>query len=253
VTGISRTADVAAALAHSSNGIAIRLTRKEFETGAIPREIPRFMANHGLDHARVDLIIDLGPVDRMVQDGVCSLASLFLAAVPEPRRWRTLTMSCCAFPKSMGVVERDSDKRVERMEWRVWRDSLYANRGTMVRLPTYSDCGIQHTEGVEGFDFRTMQASAAIRYTLREDWLLIKGVGTRSNPASLQFPELARRLVHGPLRREFAGEPHCLGCAGMKAAADGAGRFGSPGVWRRIGTIHHITTVAQELAGLSWP
>jgi hypothetical protein len=101
-----------------------------------------------------------------------------LNEVPDQVRWRTLTISASAFPASMSGVNRNSFSLVERNEWKAWRDMLHANRRRLSRLPTYSDCGIQHPAGVEGFDPRTMQASASVRYAIPEDWLLIKGEGT---------------------------------------------------------------------------
>ena len=95
-----------------------------------------------------------------------------------------------------------------------------------------------------------MQASATIRYTVDESWLLIKGVSTKRVLPSEQFPQLAKQLVYGRLRGQFAGPDHCGGCRGMKAAADGAPRLGSPEAWRRLGTAHHVTTVARCLAFL---
>lgn len=253
VTGLSRTTDVEAALRHRSNGIALRLTREEFERGSLTSDIPAFMARHGLRRGEVDLIIDLGPVDQLVQEGVAALATGFLSEVPDQTRWRTLTVSACAFPMSMGGVERRSYSRVERSEWNVWRDHLHANRQNLERLPTYSDCGIQNPSGVEGFDPRLMQVSAAIRYALERHWLLIKGESTRIIQPSEQFPELATQLVYGRFRNDFAGSSHCFGCRGMKAAADQQAGFGSAEVWRRLGTIHHITTVVEALCGLPWP
>jgi len=250
VTGITRTADVLPSLAHAGNGLAIRLTRKEFEDGVIPHGLPQFMVAHNLNPAAVDLIVDLGPVNIMVQPGVRALASAFLNSVPDQRLWRTFAISACAFPDSMGIVARASHDSVERMEWNMWRQDLHANRGTLTRLPTFSDCGIQHTKGVEDFDFRTMQPSAAIRYTLDQVWLLIKGVSTKLTPPSQQFPGLADQLVHGHLSHSFAGAGHCPGCAGIQNAADGEAGLGSLETWRRLGTIHHLTTVAQALAAL---
>lgn len=253
VTGISRSFDVAAALNHRGNGIAIRLTREEFENGGLRRDLAAFVARHGLAHGEVDLIVDLGAVDGLVLFGVTNLAREFLGEVPDKSQWRTLTISGSSFPKSMGCVDRNSHLPVERSEWKMWRDELYANRGSMERLPTFSDCAIQHPSGVEGFNPLTMQASATIRYTLPDDWLLIKGVGTRVTPPSEQFPELATRLAYGHLRGSFQGAQHCAGCESVNAAADGRGRFGSLEAWRRLGTIHHITTVVQSLAALPWP
>lgn len=153
----------------------------------------------------------------------------------------------------MGGVERNSYSRAERSEWNLWRGELYANRQNLPRLPTYSDCALQHPKGVEGFDPRIMQVSAAIRYTLPQDWLLIKGESTRTVPPSKQFPDLATQLVYGFFRRDFAGPSHCPGCDSMKAAADDAPGFGSAEAWRRLGTIHHVKSVVDGLNALLWP
>ncbi len=254
VTGMSRDADVAAALAHQDRGIALRLTRAEYETGNLAGRLRAFVATHELVPEETDLIIDIGAVDDMIVEGVAALSSAFLAEVPDQRRWRTLTLSGCAFPMSMGgsVVARDSHSEVERSEWIAWRDHLHARRNALMRLPAFSDCAIQHPTGVEGFDFRTMQVSASIRYTLSDAWLLIKGHSTRTTRPTIQFPALAARLVYGHLGTDFSGAGHCDGCESMKSAADRAPRLGSAEVWRRLGTIHHISMVMQGLASLPW-
>lgn len=253
VTGISRTVDVVPALDHKDHGIALRLTRAEFEAGQLPSAIPAFLGAHNLSPSDVDLVVDLGAVEDMIVDGIAALTSGFLADVPHHQDWRTFTVSASAFPISMGVVNRHSQELVERSDWLAWRDHLHASRDSLVRLPAYSDYGIQHPLGVEGFDFRFMQVSAAIRYTKPEHWLLVKGESTRSVLPSEQFPQLATRLVYGHLKQHFAGATHCLGCRAIKAAADGADGYGSAGAWRRLGTIHHLTAVMHALRNLAWP
>lgn len=253
ITGISRSVDVASALLHRSRGIALRLTREEFEAGDLAQRLVEFTATHDMVLEETDLILDLGDVTELVATGVGALAYAFLSAIPEHSRWRTFTMSGCAFPQSMGGVGRRSYDLVERTEWLAWRDRLHAHRNELTRLPVFSDCAIQHPAGVEGFDFRTMAVSASIRYSLAERWLLIKGESTRLRRPKLQFPELATQLVYGHLSEHFAGEGHCAGCASIKAAADGAPRLGSAEVWRRLGTIHHLTRTIEDLQALTWP
>jgi len=253
VTGISRANDVQAALAHRTYGLAIRLTRAEFDNGRLRPRLERFMKQHGLVAPDVDLILDLGELDNMVMEGVCALTEGFLGEVPEPTHWRTMTLSGCAFPKSMGEVPRLGAMHSGRLEWTAWRDSLHSNRRHLLRLPTFSDCAIQHSSGVEGFDPRTMRPSAAVRYALGDHWLLIKGVSTKTRPAKDQFPELADRLVYGDLNAYFAGEQHCHGCAQIKRAADGGPSLGSAGKWRFLGTVHHLTRAVEALAALPWP
>lgn len=248
VTGISRTADVAAALGNRERGIALRLTRDEFERGGLASQLRAFMTRHGLAHDATDLIVDLGPVEEMIAEGIAFFATRFLRELPDLDSWRTVTISASAFPRSMGAVGRKSHAFVDRAEWLAWRDHIRLE--TQFRVPTYSDCAIQHPAGVEGFDPVLMQVSASVRYTLPERWLLIKGESTRRSPPGSQFPELAKVLVYGHLRAHYAGSHHCKGCSGIKSAADGGTGFGSAEVWRRLGTVHHITDVTQALSSL---
>lgn len=250
VTGISRSADVAAALKHRQDGLVIRLLRAEFEAGTLKSELLKFLAAHKLAPEEIDLIVDLGPVNQMIQPGVRALATQFLAAVPVPERWRTFTLSAAAIPEGMGGVQRHSHDKVRRIDWLSWLE--VCEKCNPPRTPSFSDAGIQHPKGVEGFDFRTMPTSASIRYALDEEWLLIKGQSNRVEPVGSQYPKLAAKLVKGPLKAEFFGNNHCAGCAMVADSACGKPRLGSATVWRRIGTIHHIEMVMQGMQGVPW-
>lgn len=253
VTGVSRTADVAAALEYRTNGLALRLSRDEFEQGGLATKVNAFLSQHSLTSRKVDLIVDLGPVEDLIAEGIAAFAEVFMAEVPDHQGWRTFTISACAFPKSLGGIDPSSHALIERGEWMAWRNYIYDQRNNLPRLPTFSDCVIQHPAGVEGYDPRIMAASAAIRYALEKEWLLIKGKSTNRILPSKQFPGLARELVNGDYKLRFLGAEHCKGCQLMKDAADGAPKLGSPEAWRRLGTIHHLSVVTQALASLPWP
>ena len=253
VTGVSRTVDVNAALGHQDRGLAIRLERNEFETGDLAIKIESFLETHQVPANNIDLIVDLGAVENMIPQGVETLTDAFLDDVPDHASWRTFTVSACAFPRSMGCVERHSHELVERVDWMAWKNNLHGRRAHLARLPSFGDCAIQHTSGVEGFDPKTMAASAAIRYARDQNWLLVKGESTRTTPATFQFPQLAAKLVYGPLKHSFSGPNHCAGCQSMEEAANGASGYGSAEAWRRLGTIHHISRVMQDLGSLPWP
>ena len=252
VTGLSRGPHVSVATKYDQNGVAIRVMRRELEDGGLQQRVTDFMRDNALGFENTDLIVDVGVVDDLIPYGVARLAEVFLADIPDIGAWRTLTLSGCAFPLSMRAVERDSFELFERSEWLGWQH-LHARRDRLARLPTFSDCAIQRPEGVEEFDFRFMEVSAAIRYAVMEQWVLVKGQSTRSMPGGVQFPELATRLVYGHLRTSYRGADHCEGCRKTKEAADGALGFGSAEVWRRWGTVHHIATVMEQLRGLPWP
>jgi len=253
VTGISRSHDVVAAMAYRGTGIAIRITRQEFEQPLLAARIAHFLTLHSIQPESVDLIVDLGAVENMIAYGIAALTAAFLPNIPHPQRWRTLTISGCAFPKSMGGVGKHSHLLVDRAEWIAWRDWLYAGRAGLQRLPTFSDCAIQHPTGVEDFDPLKMQVSASARYGTGDSWLLVKGESTRQVAPSVQFPVIARKMTSGTLSGYFQGAGHCSGCASILAAAAGAPKLGSAESWRRLGTIHHMTMVANDLGALAWP
>ena len=72
----------------------------------------------------------------------------------------------------------------------------------------FSDCAIRRPKVCgRGSIFRKMQVSASRFPALLRPgaWLLIQGAGVRAEPAKLQFPALATRLVYGRLRHHFEG------------------------------------------------
>src|SRR5262249_40842238 len=73
VTGISRTVDVKPALEHATKGIALRITKDDFETGNLRNMTETFMNQHGLEPDQVDLIVDLGSVENLIADGIARL------------------------------------------------------------------------------------------------------------------------------------------------------------------------------------
>ncbi len=221
VTGITRSVDVQAALANRASGLALRLTREEFESGVVQTELLSFVKSNGVPREVIDLIVDLGAVDDMVLPGVQALAAAFLTDIPDPGSWRTLTLSASAFPTGMGGLERRSHDLIDRLDWSAWRDGV-RDGGALPRVPTFSDGVIQHPSGVENIDWRTMTPSASVRYTTGDQWLRIKGVSIKTELPSQQFQDLATTLVYGHLSTHFAGASHCDGCHGMTCAAQGA-------------------------------
>jgi hypothetical protein len=255
VIGLSRAAAITTAGLNAKGraGVALRISRQDFEDGVVATQLPSFLRRNTIEPGNTDLIIDLGEVADMIEDGIAAMAEAFIAAVPQPLSWRTLALLGSAFPISMQHVGKDSHATAERTEWVAWRDRLYRDRLRLPRLPAFGDWGIQHPKGVEGFDPVTMQGSAAIRYALDSEWLLIKGRGTKKSPPSLQMPTLARALVNGIHKRSFAGASHCSGCDLIDRATRSAVGLGSLTKWRQIGTAHHITATVEAIQRLPWP
>ena len=238
-------------MAAARNGLALRLTRADFEAGPVEPRIKAFVGRHALQKGSTDIILDMGSVEQMIPQGILNMSLKFVGDMPSVRAWRSLTLVSSAFPKSMRVVQKNSSFEAGRSEWVSWRDLLHGMRAHLPRLPTFGDFAIQHPLGVD-FNGKLMNVSATIRYALEDSWLLVKGESVDVVPPSVQFPSLARRIVIGEHAGQFSTAAHCKGCEGLARAAGGAPRYGAPEAWRKLGNIHHITRTVEAIRSLPW-
>lgn len=249
VTSVSRTSDVAAVMAHRIHGVALRLSPEEFEAGTLPTTVPAFLAAHGLNPGDVDLIVDLGAIDKMiVTPGIADFAEQFLDDVPHHTAWRSFILSGCGFPRTLAGVKADSNGTFDRVDWVHWHTRIFQKRANAVRLPTYSDCGIQYRDGVEDIDFSKVKPAAAIRQARATSWYVEKGRSIRDNGGD-QFKDLAANVISAT----HPTAAHCVGCAALFAAAVNPKGYASLGKWRQFGTVHHITLTVEALAALPFP
>ncbi len=245
----SQPATIAAALRNRQRGVALRLSTQSLGSPSAGAGVLQFAKAHGLSPSTTDIVVDLGALSNQDQFVVFAVAVAVLARVPNIASWRTLTIVASSFPASTSAVASSTVAMIDRAEWLAWQ-TLRAPPVAVSRLPTFGDFGIQHPAGVEGFDPQTMQVSANIRYTTGNQWMIMKGVGSKKTPLATQYPKLARALTQST---HFAGSGHCDGCDDILSCAGGAGGFGSPTPWRRIGTAHHIETAATQLGQLPFP
>jgi len=253
VTGIERQVDVIATMANRANGIALRVPREVCLEGGFQSRFEDFMRTHSLAHQDVDVILDLGLLDNMVGEGVYRMTLEALNKIPNHNLWRTLTVIGCAFPEKLGAVPTNHSGELCRSEWLGWRDGVFSDRSSLVRVPSYGDCVIQHPGGVEDYNPVIMPMTPKIKYALSESWLVIRGGSHRKTPLVEQFPRLAAQLVTGSHQAQYMGPGHCHGCESIQASANGAKGMGSPEKWCRIGTVHHMTTVVESMRSLAWP
>ncbi len=249
VTSVSRFSDVAAAMANRAHGVAIRLSPEEFEAGTLARAVPAFLATHGLSPGDVDLIVDLGAIDEMiVTPGIADFAEQFITEVPLQAAWRSFILSGCGFPRTLRSVKADSYGVFDRVDWVHWQSRLFHARGQTLRLPTYSDCGIQHRDGVEDIDYTKIKPAAAIRHALPSSLHIEKGCSIANNGGD-QFQDLAAKV----LVSSRPATSHCAGCEALYSAAKNPEGYRNLQKWRQFGTVHHITLTVESLAALPWP
>lgn len=238
--------EIDSALKHRSRGICLRLTLDDLDN-SFSQIIP-FMSSKNLNCAEVDIILDMGSIEDMRLSVANFTAQTFITSLPDISRWRTLIITASAFPISMGAIQQNSIARIQRTEWLMW-NNLYQSRAKLTRLPNFGDYGIQHPALPPDFE-PWMQISANIRYTLINEWLILRAASLKKYGGQ-QYQKLASQLIS--LSKDYLGASHCAGCQNIYDISQGYLTPGNPEMWRKIGTIHHLTLTTEQLASVSFP
>lgn len=95
-----------------------------------------------------------------------------------------------------------------------------------------------------------MNPSASVRYTVDNNWLLIRGEGVRNRGGRgfAQFQDHAENLIRLP---QYRGEAFSFGDEKIARISRREDRPGNLETWIMIGVNHHLTEIADQLASLT--
>ncbi len=229
-------------------GVCLRLLVGDFDEEVdLETRINAILEILQLGESEIDVILDLEEIQDDLQRSIL-VARALLGGVPRPTTWRRLILAASSFPEDLRDVNAATVTTLPRREWELWG----ALNRRPERLPrrdlVYADYGITHPS-LRELDPRTMRMSASIRYTGRDEWVIVKGRNVRQFGFE-QYFDLCEALVQHP---SFTGRELSWGDGFI---ADTAARKAGPGnatTWRKVGTNHHITLVAIQLATLNGP
>ncbi|OHD67721.1 MAG: hypothetical protein A2W19_16520 [Spirochaetes bacterium RBG_16_49_21] len=237
-----------------NNGICLRVCLDDFDDENIFKKITEDLFKElSIKLENVDLVVDFGYLSEPVP--MITIASIINNFVYDIEKWRTFTLVSSSFPFDMSEIERDSIETLTRIEWQMWESLLLRFKaGKIKRMPTYGDYVIANPEMTE-IDPRTMNISGNIRYTIMDDYLIIKGAAVRDvkrggvilkrGRGYTQMKSLCQALVK---RSEFMGATFSWGDRYIEDCANGKVSNGNAETWRRVGTNHHLTLVSGKLS-----
>ena len=244
--------EFAAARRHLKRGLCLRVAvGSALEPEQLPSAIRAALGLLGASKKDVDLVVDLGTVMNWLPAVIIATITVVINAIPGLADYRTLTVVASNFPAPL-PVRTNATGMIPRTEYAAWLtlfQKVTKSSPPFVRMPTFGDYCIQHPDGVEGLDYRVIDPPAAIRYTVRDEWYISKNQSVRRFGGG-QFQQLAASLLASG---HFYGAEHCKGCEDAKKCSQGKISAGSLGVWRRLGTTHHLTVAVQELQALAAP
>jgi len=244
VTGLARSDDhqraVSLVAGTDARGVCLRILPEDVLRRTFAGQLRRLLQKLGLKMADVHLLLDcqvFDPEKPKLQD--------LLGRIPHLDEWHTLTVASGAFPKDLQEYEPGM-RRIDRADWLAWR-RLLEGAGS-VRKPSFSDYTVQYGRYVEPPD--NCNPSASIRYTLPEQWLVMRGEGimNKKGPGREQWPASAMLLCGRP---EFCGSAFSSRDNYIYRVSNGEENHGSPETWIRAGINHHMTLVSRQIAGLT--
>lgn len=221
-------------------GICLRLVHADFtDPEVLFGEIQNVLKSCGLSEKDADLLIDL----QDMTDEYYKLMG-FSQTIPNLSKWRTFIFACGAFPVDLSKCKL-GENYISRFDWISWVNQR--NSKKLLRTPSFADYTIQHPIYKESYQF--FSPSASIRYTLRDNWLVMRG----QKGKNVQYLANARLLSQASqFKKIFFGANFSFGDTYIsEKGKDLNGRPGNATTWLVAGINHHLACTVDQIANLS--
>lgn len=235
----------------TKSGLCLRLVCSDFsDLSKLNNSITEFISNYKIKKDNVDLLVDIKELDG---NGEKYKKYFDLSQnIVDLLKWRTFVFSGSAFPKDLSQCKIDEENLIPRVEWKKWKEQ-YSDKN-IKRKPSFSDYTIQYPIYEEISQF--FHPTSSIKYTLDEDWLIMKG---KRQKFELYLASAAELIKDS----RYYGENFSFG---DKHIAEKAKHFpkymeeknkgvdikgtGSTETWLVAGINHHMTIAATQIANL---
>jgi len=221
-------------------GSCLRVMRRGFDRYLLQQDISNASVFHKPENT--DFIFDLRSLIDVNLNDLTVYCIRSLEDIIYRYNWRSVTLAGGSFPTDLAALAPDQVHVISRLHWKLWQALL--EKGVS-KIPGYSDYAISHPVFTE-YDDKGMNASASIRYTYNDSYFIYRGRGIRQYKSG-QFFSIAESLLNSS---QFYGAGHCLGDEFIRKCATDKKKTGNLTTWRWVGTLHHLTVVADQLVEL---
>ncbi|MBN1867784.1 beta family protein [Candidatus Sumerlaeota bacterium] len=252
VTGIDRDTRyqqaVKQAVSADQRGVCLRVSLVEAEKPALKNSIDTLLGQIRLQADGCDFVLDLGAPNFEPVEGFAGLVTATIRKLPYLSQWRTFALIGTSFPSSMGEI-KESPAIVPRSEWLLYKRVFAGLLKAGIRVPTFGDYGINHPADVPELDWRLVKPYATIRYTINDNWLIVRGRNVRDHGFE-QYRDHCRTVKESP---HFSPRGLSYGDNYIANCATGSASTGNLSTWRMVGTNHHIEKVAFDISNFFGP
>ncbi|MBZ6078159.1 beta family protein [Microvirga puerhi] len=229
-----------------NTGMCLRLALADLADAAVATRSQRLLLSLGVKPSETVLILDLSDLSldspEMVSDTVLELVH----NAQNIGTWRRIIFTGTHYPEA-NPAPKNGAVRHPRNEWICWLN-LMSKDPELVGQVYYGDFSADSAKF--SFGGKGRAAIPHLRYTLKDEWLIVRG-----GPAQLDsegavicdgtIRSVARGIVSSG---DFYGAEFSDADDFIYNCSRGEGGPGNSTTWRKVNTTHHITMVVAELA-----
>lgn len=200
----------------------------------------QIMSELDVGPANCYVLIDLGDVSKSAMPDVLAKAETAIDIV-RSIGFGTVILAGSSMPASINeaVDTPDAIGCIPRIEMMVWK-AVFADRNDYGII--FGDYAVRNPNAADGII--AVHSNAKIRYTINNQFFIVRGHSKQLTRIGPQSKELAKILVASPhyLEPTFSwGDAQILECS------TGQIEIGSPTSWIGIDSNHHIQTIIAEV------
>ena len=186
------------------------------------------------------VLIDLGDVSKSAMPDVLANAETAIDAT-RSLGFGTVILAGSSMPASINeaVGTPDAAGCIPRIEMMVWK-AIFAERND--RSIIFGDYAIRNPNAADGII--AQHSNAKIRYTINNQFFIVRGHSKQLTRIGMQSKELAKILVAS---QHYMGPTFSWGDAQILGCSIGTKEIGSLTTWIGIDSNHHIQTIVAEI------
>jgi len=230
------------AVDQDGHGFCFRISLEESLNPTLGTVMTDLLSQYGRKVEQCDLIIDEGAPNYEPIDGFAGFLETMIKKLPYLNAWRTFGIIGTSLPvlSTLGI----GTFIIPRYEWQAYKELILRLRSSAIRIPTFGDYAINRPE-VSIADQRFLKSRANIRYSTNNEWYILRGQNIRDFSECKDFCStiVSSKFYNGS--GFSSGDKYIIDCA------QGNAKTGNHTTWRWVGTNHHLTLVAQDVAKLA--
>jgi len=237
--------EVRAIIAADGRGCGVRVDPDDLVDPGFSASLLGVLGALGVTAGNVDLILDWREIQPTAGAATSLAVGAIVPALPHLAHWRSVVFAASSFPPNLGSAGVGVST-ILRAEWAAYKLLLAQRPGN--RSLSFGDYAIAYPT----YTPAPYLGAASIRYAIDGEWLIFRGRTLRGPVYGgfSQFQQLCAQVIAHP---SYCGNAFSWGDGYIERCGNGQEGTGNLTTWRTVGTNHHLTFVAQQLANYHVP